>query len=140
MQLRMSELRNQIYHALPLEWQTPPVTAFQVIFENHMLKHIQQCTNVEARRVLAHEEWKVSLCELNAFIALLYIRGPFGGKNFPLQFLKKKWGVSFFQHTILTKRCREQGCGSGSDGRGPFSGEAEVRKFHRFRFHIGGKN
>ena len=25
-----------------------PVGSFQVIFDNHMLKHIQQCTNVEA--------------------------------------------------------------------------------------------
>ena len=33
-----------------------------------------------------------------------------------------------------------QGCGSG--GGGPFSveTEAEVRKIHRFHFHIGGKN
>ena len=44
----MSELRNQVYQALPLEWQTNPVTAFQVIFDNHKLKHIQQFTNVEA--------------------------------------------------------------------------------------------
>ena len=31
---------------------------------------------------------------------------------------------------------------AGSGGSGPFSGEAETeaRKFHRFRFHIGGKN
>jgi len=25
-----------------------PVSAFQVVFDKHMLKHIQQCTNVEA--------------------------------------------------------------------------------------------
>ena len=30
-----------------------------------------------------------------------------------------------------------QGCGSGSGGSGPFSVETEVRKFYRFRFHIG---
>ena len=29
----------------------------------------------------------------------------------------------------------KQGCESGT-----FSAEAEARKFHRFRFHIGGKN
>ena len=33
-----------------------PVGAFQIIFDNHMLKHIQQCTNVEARRVLGNKE------------------------------------------------------------------------------------
>ena len=44
MQLRMSQLSNQVYHALPLVWQTLPleaVGAFQIIFDNHMLKYIQ---------------------------------------------------------------------------------------------------
>ena len=30
--------------------------AFQVIFDNHMLKHIQLFINVEARRALGNEE------------------------------------------------------------------------------------
>ena len=33
-----------------------PAGTFQVIFDSHMLKHIQQCTNVEARKVLSNEE------------------------------------------------------------------------------------
>ena len=32
------------------------VGAFQIIFDNHMLKCIQQCTNVEARKVLGNKE------------------------------------------------------------------------------------
>ena len=31
------------------------VGAFQVTVDSHMLKHIQQCTNVEARKVLGNE-------------------------------------------------------------------------------------
>ena len=31
-----------------------PVSAFQIIFDNHMPTYIQQCTNVEARRVLGN--------------------------------------------------------------------------------------
>ena len=66
-----------------------PVGAFQVLFGNHMLKHIQQCTNVEARRVLGNEEWEVSLCELKAFIALLYVRKAYGWQKLsPLRFLE----------------------------------------------------
>ena len=73
-----------------------------------MLKCIQQCTNVEARRVLGNEEWEASLSELNAFIVLLYIRAAYGGKNFPLyNFWNKEWGVSFFQQTMSRNRCRE---------------------------------
>ena len=37
-------------------------------------------------------------------------------------------------------RSMHQGCESGSGGSDPFSVEAEARKFHHFRFHIGGKN
>ena len=33
-----------------------PAGAFQVIFNNHMLKHIQPFTNVEAQKVLGNEE------------------------------------------------------------------------------------
>ena len=85
-----------------------PVGAFQIIFDNHMPKYIQQCTNVEARKVLGNEEWEVSLCELNAFIALLYVRAAYGGKNFPLyNFWNEEWGVSFFQQTMSRNRCRE---------------------------------
>ena len=50
-----------------------PVGAFQIIIDNHMLKHIQQSTNVEARIVLGNEEREVSLCELNAFITPPYV-------------------------------------------------------------------
>ena len=32
------------------------VGAFQVIFDNHMLKHNQPCTNVDARRVFGKKE------------------------------------------------------------------------------------
>ena len=74
-----------------------PVGAFQIIFDNHMLKCIQQCTNVEARRVLGNEEWEVSLSELNAFYVLLYVQAAYAGKNFPLyNFWNEEWGVSFF--------------------------------------------
>ena len=85
-----------------------PVGAFQVLFDNHMLKHIQQCTNVEARKVLGNEEWEVSLCELKAFIVPQYVRGAYGGKSFPLyNFWNKEWGVSFFQQTLSRIRSRE---------------------------------
>lgn len=83
-----------------------PVGAFQVIFDNHTLKHIQQCANVDAQTVLGNEEWEVSLCELNAFIPLLYVRGSYGGKNFCFyNFWNKEWGVSFFQQTLSRNRC-----------------------------------
>ena len=64
--------------------------AFRVISDNRMIKHIQQYINVEARRVFGTEEWEVSLCELNAFIALLYgmYEERMVAKTFPLKFLE----------------------------------------------------
>ena len=79
------------------------VGAFQVIFINHMLKHIQQCTSVETRRVLGNEEWEVSLCELNAFIILLYERGAYGGKNFPLYNFWNKDKAHHFSTNLVEK-------------------------------------
>ena len=60
-----------------------PVCTFHVIVDNHMFKQIQQCANAEAQRVLGNEKWEVSLYQFNAFIALLYVQGAYGGKNFP---------------------------------------------------------
>ena len=80
------------------------VGAFQVIVDDHMFKQIQQCANVEARRVLGNEEWEVSLCEFNKFIALLYVRGAYGGKNFPLYNLwNKEMGRMIFSTNHVEK-------------------------------------
>ena len=50
----------------------------------------------------------VSLCEVNAFIPLLYVGRAYGGKNFLLyNFWNKEWGVSFFQQTVSRNRCQE---------------------------------
>ena len=59
-------------------------------------------------RVLGNEEWEVSLCELNVFIFLLYVRATYGRKNFPLyNFCNEERSVSFFQQTMSRNRCRE---------------------------------
>ena len=84
-----------------------PVGAFQVLFDNHVLKvkHIQQCTNVEARRVLGNEEWEVSLCGLKAFISLLYERmyeERMVAKTFPFTIFGIKNGAYHF----FNKLCR----------------------------------
>ena len=85
-----------------------PAGASQFIVNNHMFKRIQQCANVEAQRVFGNEEWEVSLCGFNAFISLLYVRGAYRGKNFPLyNFWNKEWGVLFFLQIMSRNCCRE---------------------------------
>ena len=48
--------------------------AFLLLVDSHMISLVQNCTNVEARRVLSNKDWNVSRSELLAFIALLYVR------------------------------------------------------------------
>ena len=62
-----------------------PLGAFLLLMDSHMTSLVQNCTNVEARRVLSNKDWNVSRSELLAFIALLYVRKAYGGRNIPLE-------------------------------------------------------
>ena len=51
-----------------------------------------QCRSLKSQAI---EEREVSLSELNAFIALLYVGAAYGGKNFPLyNFWNEEWGIT----------------------------------------------
>ena len=58
-----------------------PLSAFELLVDNAMLTHVQQCTEAEALRVKNSDEWKLPLSRLKAFISLLYVRGALCGKN-----------------------------------------------------------
>ena len=59
-----------------------------------------QCRSSKSQAI---EEWEVSLCELNAFIALLYVRAAYGGENFPFTIFEMKNGAYHF----FNKPCQE---------------------------------
>ena len=85
-----------------------PLGAFLLLMDSDMISLVQNCTNVEARRVLSNKDWNVSRSELLAFIALLYVRGAYGGRNIFLEsYWNKQWGVSFFSETMARNRFRE---------------------------------
>ena len=44
-----------------------PLSAFELLVDNAMLTHVQQCTEAEAHRVKNSDEWKLPLIELKAF-------------------------------------------------------------------------
>jgi len=49
-----------------------------------------------------------SLIELQAFIALLYGRGVYGGRNvYAEMFWGKQWGISFFQRIMSRNHFRD---------------------------------
>lgn len=74
-----------------------------------MLEHIRDCTVAESRRDSGERaSWDVSVAELKAFIALLYVRGAYCGKNIEMEsFWSEKWGNTFFTSTLSRNRFRE---------------------------------
>ncbi|KAK9746940.1 hypothetical protein QE152_g5650 [Popillia japonica] len=50
-------------------------SAWLLIIDDRILKHIEKCTEQEPRRCQEVDDWSVSLQELKAFIAILYARG-----------------------------------------------------------------
>ncbi|KAJ4946546.1 hypothetical protein JOQ06_024211 [Pogonophryne albipinna] len=85
---------------------TDKLTAFMCLCDNVMLEEILDCTIAEARRDRA--TWDVSIMELKAFIALLYVRGAYCGKNIEMEsFWSEQWGNAFFNATLSRNRFRE---------------------------------
>lgn len=83
-------------------------SAWRLLFNDKMLKHIQKCTIEEAKRQLEVDNWYFSLDELDAFIALLYARGALGMRSIELDELwSVKWGPPIFRETMARNRFRE---------------------------------
>ena len=61
-----------------------PLSAFELLVDNAMLTHVQQCTEAEVHRVKNSDEWKLPLSELKAFVSLLYVQEALCRKNRPI--------------------------------------------------------
>ena len=84
------------------------ISSFNLLISNDILKHIQNCTEIEARKVTNNSTWKVSLDELKAFIGLLYLRGVEGQKNKPIRsFWSSRFGCPYFNETLSRNRFYE---------------------------------
>ncbi|XP_047098277.1 uncharacterized protein LOC124712029 isoform X2 [Schistocerca piceifrons] len=55
-------------------------SAWRLLVDQSMLKHIKKCTEAEAQRLLGNDSWSSHLEELDAFVALLYVRGALGAR------------------------------------------------------------
>jgi hypothetical protein len=74
--------------------QDAVVTAFRLIVDDGMLRFIQKCTNAEGQLQTGDKQWAFTLEELDAFIALLYVRGACGSKGLSLKGLwSGVWGI-----------------------------------------------
>ena len=69
-------------------------SAWNLFIEESMLRHIQKCTEEEARRVLQTDNWCVSLHELDAFLAIIYARGAHRATKIKIhEFWNWLWGI-----------------------------------------------
>lgn len=85
-----------------------PSSAWRLFIDEPILKHIQKCTEAEARRVLGAEEWSLPLEELDAFLAILYVRGATESKGIEVDLLwSEKWGMQFYRSVMSRNRFRE---------------------------------
>jgi hypothetical protein len=83
-------------------------SAFHLLFDDSMLRHIMKCTTKEAHRQLNNDNWETSVEEIEAFIGLLYIRGACGAAKLEADNLwSKKWGIAIFSATMPRDRFRE---------------------------------
>ena len=83
-------------------------SAFKLLVDETMLRHIVRSTEAEARHQLGDESWTMSCDELDAFIAILYARGAYASNGLCIKDLWNKiWGPPFFTQTISRNRFYE---------------------------------
>ncbi|XP_049906787.1 uncharacterized protein LOC126394167 [Epinephelus moara] len=83
------------------------LSAFTCLLDRNMLRHIQDCTVAEAHRMEEDSSWDLSIAELKAFIALLYVRGAYN-RNIEMEsFWSEEWGLAFFAATMPRNRFRD---------------------------------
>ena len=77
------------------------------LFIDSILRHIKRCTEAEAARA-GEQNWSLAIEELDAFIALVYVRGAYGCRLVDYDVLwNVNWGTRFFPYTMSRNRFRE---------------------------------
>ena len=85
-------------------WPTPytkrnvfagsPTSAWRLLIDDFILKHIAKCTITEAHRQLQDEAFALTIEDLEAFVAFMYARVATGKSALPLHDLwTENWGV-----------------------------------------------
>ncbi|GBP35445.1 hypothetical protein EVAR_94896_1 [Eumeta japonica] len=82
--------------------------SWKLLIDESILRHIQKCTIEEANRQLGHNNWILTLEQLESFIAICYARGAYGAKNIQVNELwSKTWGINFFSKVMPRDRFKE---------------------------------
>lgn len=62
------------------------ITGWSLIFIHKMMRHVKRFTGAEARRRLVNDSCIVTLNEFDTVFSIMYARGLYGAKNFPVCF------------------------------------------------------
>ena len=80
-------------------------SAWDLFIDESILRHIQRCTEEEARRVLQTNDWCVSLHELDAFLAIIYARRAHKATKIKIHELwNRLWGIPIISETMARNR------------------------------------
>ena len=80
-------------------------SAWDLFIDEDMLRHIQRCTEEEVRRVLQTDDWRVSLHELDAFLAIVCAREAHKATKIKLHELwNKLWAIPIISETMVRNR------------------------------------
>ena len=79
--------------------------AWNLFIDEGILRHIQRCTEEEAGRVLQTDDWRVSLHELHAFLAIVYARGAHKATKVKVHELwDRLWEIPIISETMARNR------------------------------------
>ncbi|XP_072389637.1 uncharacterized protein [Diabrotica undecimpunctata] len=82
-------------------------SAWRLHIADKILKYITDCTIKKTRRVHSNT-WSLTIEELEAFIAIIYVRESMGAKGIDLDSLwSEKWGNAFVKAAMSRDKFRE---------------------------------
>ena len=94
-------------HATRSVSQDKVSSAWRLLIDDSILRHIKRCTEAEAARA-GEQNWSLAIEELDAFIALVHARGAYGCRSVDCDVLwNVNWGPCFFPDTMSGNRFRE---------------------------------
>ena len=80
-------------------------SVWDIFIDEGMLRHMQRCTEEEARTVLQTDNWRVSLREPDAFLAIAYARGAHKATKFKVHELwNRLWTIPIISETMARNR------------------------------------
>ncbi|XP_068233574.1 uncharacterized protein [Palaemon carinicauda] len=76
------------------------LSSFRLLIDDFIIKHIQKCTETEARMKLNDETWNISFQEIYATIGIMYARGVLAKGQSVENLWSVKWGPPFFRDNV----------------------------------------